>query len=193
VFGALAEDVVTRDPLVRVDAAVAAWLHARATPGLTAAFAAFTMLGSAWVIVPLALIVIVGLLVYSRRAEALFLALVLAGAEGLTLGLKAGFGRQRPYFADPLAVESSFSFPSGHATVSLAVYGALGFLLARRAATWRGRALWLGAATVLILLIGASRLFLGVHFLSDVLAGFSAGLVWLTLCAISVFRPSTRR
>ena len=191
-FGVLAEDLLTGDPLVQVDQRVAGWLHDRATPGLTTAFEAVTTLGSAGVLVPLTLVVVLALLVRTKRAEALFLTLVLVGAEGLTLILKAGFERQRPFFPDPLATESSFSFPSGHATVSLAVYGALGFLLARRSSSWRGRALWLAAAAGLVLLIGASRLVLGVHFLSDVLAGYSAGLVWLVACAVGIFRSPRR-
>lgn len=192
-FAVLAEDVLTGDPLVQLDQRLAGWLHDRATPGLTTAFEAVTTLGSASVIVPLALAAILVLLTRTKRAEALFVTLVLAGAEGLTMILKAGFERERPFFPDPLATESSFSFPSGHATVSLAVYGALGFLLARRSSSWRGRALWLGAAAGLVLLIGASRLVLGVHFLSDVLAGFSAGMVWLVLCAVGIFgRPAPR-
>ncbi len=192
-FAVLAEDVLTGDPLVQLDQRLAGWLHDRATPGLTTAFEAVTTLGSASVIVPLALAAILVLLTRTKRAEALFVTLVLAGAEGLTMILKAGFERERPFFPDPLATESSFSFPSGHATVSLAVYGALGFLLARRSSSWRGRALWLGVAAGLVLLIGASRLVLGVHFLSDVLAGFSAGMVWLVLCAVGIFgRPAPR-
>lgn len=187
-FAVLAEDVLTGDPLVQLDLRLAGWLHSHATPALSAAFVVVTTLGSAWVLVPLALVGMLVLLVLRRRADALLLMLALVGAEGLTLILKAGFERERPFFADPLALENTFSFPSGHATVSLAVYGALGFILARRRSSGRARALWLGATVGLVLLIGASRLYLGVHFLSDVLAGFSAGLVWLVLCVAAAAR-----
>lgn len=187
-FGVLVEDLLTGDPLVDVDRRLAGRLHDWATPTLTAAFTAVTTLGSAWVLVPLAVVIGLVLAGRGRRADALLLTLALLGSEGLALLLKAGFERERPFFADPLAVESSFSFPSGHATVSLAVYGALGYIGARRARTRQRRALVLAAAGVLVLLIGASRLYLGVHFLSDVLAGFSAGLVWVVLCGWATAR-----
>lgn len=185
-FGVLAEDVATGDPIVRVDQHVADWLHDHRSSGLTSLLRAITTLGSAWVLVPLALSVIAYLLARGFRRRAGLVALAISGAEILTLGLKAGFERQRPFFADPLASESSFSFPSGHATVSVALYGALAYIAARGLrSTSGGRAVLTGAA-LLALSIGFSRLYLGVHFLSDVLAGLSAGLAWLVLCVLAL-------
>ena len=184
--GVLTEDVVTGDPIVRLDRQVADWLHDHRSAELTSLLRAVTTLGSAWVLVPLALGTVAYLLAKGARRRAVLVALAIVGAEVLTLGLKTGFERRRPFFADPLASESSFSFPSGHATVSLAVYGALAYLACRRLGNAAaGRAVLIGAV-LLVVLIGFSRLYLGVHFLSDVLAGLSAGLAWLVLCVLAV-------
>lgn len=192
-FGVLGEDVLRGDPIVGLDERFAAWLHQHQVATLTTLMEGVTMLGSGRVLDPLAVIAVAWLLLRRRWGEAGLVALAVLGAEVLTAGLKAGFERRRPFFGDPLATETSFSFPSGHATVSLACYGALAVVLvrahpARRAAIGAG-------AVALIALIGFSRLYLGVHFLSDVLAGFSAGLVWLTLCVLAVLgpRPTGRR
>jgi len=194
-FGVLAEDVATGDPIVRLDQQVADWLHDHRSSQLTSLLRAVTALGSAWVLVPLAAVAAGYLLVWGSRRRAGLVALAIGGAEVLTLGLKAGFERQRPFFADPLASESSFSFPSGHATVSLALYGALAYVASRRLSSATARRIVLGGAAFVVLLIGFSRLYLGVHFLSDVLAGLSAGLAWLVLCilALDTRRPPAER
>ena len=93
-----------------------------------------------------------------------------------------------PSFPDPLASETSFSFPSGHSSVAIAFYGALALVLARLLPRWRARLALALAAAALVAVIGLSRLYLGVHYLSDVLAGFAAGLAWF-----SDLRARTRR
>ena len=100
--------------------------------------------------------------------------------------MKLGFRRERPFFPDPLATESSFSFPSGHALISLAVYGSIALVLARRLPRRGDRMLLYAATGLLVLAIGFSRLYLGVHFLSDVLAGFAAGAAWLALLYVAL-------
>jgi undecaprenyl-diphosphatase len=99
----------------------------------------------------------------------------------LSSAMKLGFRRERPFFSDPLATERTYSFPSGHALVSLAVYGSIALVLARRLPTRGERVLLLAGTGALVLAIGFSRLYLGVHFLSDVLAGYAAGAAWLAL------------
>jgi undecaprenyl-diphosphatase len=100
--------------------------------------------------------------------------------------MKLGFRRDRPFFPDPLATERTFSFPSGHALVSLAVYGSIALVLARRLSRRHDRIILFAATALLILAIGFSRLYLGVHFLSDVLAGFAAGVAWLALLYVAL-------
>jgi undecaprenyl-diphosphatase len=182
IFGWMVEDVAEGD--TRVDYRFANWLHEHATPGLTTFFDNVTRLGN---VPTLVVVVVVTVIVLWRKRlwdDLVLMVLATVGAEVITIGLKQGFARERPFFPDPLASESSYSFPSGHASVSLAVYGTLGFIVARHLRNrWAQIAALAGAAT-LVLLIGFSRLYLGVHFLSDVVAGFSLGLAWLTLCAI---------
>jgi membrane-associated phospholipid phosphatase len=181
-FGSLAEEVVEGD--THVDTRLADWLHEHATAGWTDFFERVTWLGNLPVLLAAT---VVAAAVLARKRETLELRLLLlaaVGAEILTVGLKLGFQRERPFYADPLARESTYSFPSGHATVSLAVYGTLAFIIARHLSNARLRVAVLAAAAVLVLLIGFSRLYLGVHFLTDVIAGFALGLAWVTLCVL---------
>jgi membrane-associated phospholipid phosphatase len=182
VFGVTAEELAEGD--THVDTRFADWLHEHASSGWTEFFEAVTFLGN---VPTLVAVTFVGAILLSRRrltAELQLLLLAAIGVQILTLGLKLGFERERPFFSDPLATESSYSFPSGHASVSLAVYGTLGYIAARHLTTRRAQLASLGAAAVLVLLIGFSRLYLGVHFLSDVIAGFSIGIAWVAFCVV---------
>lgn len=182
-FAAIA-DAMT-DGETSYDQTFANWLHARASDPLTEVFEAITTLGNGVVLAGVSAIAAYVLVRRGDRREALLMVAAFVGAETVSYALKLGFRRDRPFFTDPLASERTFSFPSGHATVSLAVYGALAVVLARHA---RGRAklAYLAAATLLVSLIGFSRLYLGVHFLTDVLAGFAAGTAWLAACVITL-------
>ncbi|HET8653478.1 MAG TPA: phosphatase PAP2 family protein, partial [Gaiellaceae bacterium] len=182
IFGWMAEDLAEGD--TKVDDRLANWLHENATPGWTRFFENVTLIGNFPVL--LGVTVAGAVLLWRRRwiADMQLLLLAFVGAEIITVGLKLGFQRERPFFPDPLSSESTYSFPSGHASVSLAVYGTLGYILARHAATRRAQVAALAGAAVLVLLIGFSRLYLGVHFLSDVIAGYSIGLAWVSLCVV---------
>jgi len=181
-FAALADNVVEGD--TSVDTRLADWLHDHASSGWTEFFEAVTFLGNAPTLAFVTLVASVVLWRKGQTAELQLLLLAAVGTQILTIGLKLGFERERPFFADPLATESTYSFPSGHASVSLAVYGTLGFIVARHLSDRRARIAVLAGAAVLVLLIGFSRLYLGVHFLTDVIAGFTIGLAWVTLCAV---------
>ena len=182
-FAAIADEMA--DGETGYDQAVADWLHARATNPLTELFEAITTLGNGIVLAGVTAIAVYLLLRRGHRREALLMVLAFTGAEIVSYSLKLGFRRDRPFFTDPLATESTFSFPSGHSTVSLAVYGALAVIVARRVRR-PSRLPWLVGAAVLVLLIGFSRLYLGVHFLTDVLAGFAAGAAWLAACVVTL-------
>jgi undecaprenyl-diphosphatase len=184
-FGAIAEEMAEGDT-IRVDRPLADWLHEHATEPVTDVVRVLTWSGNGAF---LALVVAIAVLLLWRRnlvTDALFVLLAFAGAEVITSGMKQGFRRDRPFFEDPLATASSFSFPSGHALVSLAVYGSLALVVARHAGSRRVAAAVLAAAGIWILAIGFSRLYLGVHFLSDVLAGYAAGAAWLALLYVSI-------
>ena len=189
-FGLLAEEVAEGD--TGLDNRIAGELHEHATRPLTEFFEAVTTLGNGIVLAGVA--AIAAYLLARRRyyTEAVLMVLAYVGAQVLSFSLKLAFRRDRPFFTDPLATLSTYSFPSGHATVSIAVYGALSLVLIRRL-TGPARIVCLAAAVLLVSLIGFSRLYLGVHFLSDVLAGFSVGLAWLALCVVVLDLHHRRR
>ncbi|MGB3681483.1 MAG: bifunctional DedA family/phosphatase PAP2 family protein [Rubrobacteraceae bacterium] len=181
-FGGLAEDYVTRGPIVRFDQTLANALHAAATPFATKVFLAITALGSIEAIVAIGL-TITGILFWRRlwlHASVWLVALV--GVVALNALLKQIFERPRPVFADPILVKTSYSFPSGHAMDSLVMYGMLAYFALLVIKHWRVRVAILFGAALLVILIGFSRLYLGVHYFSDVVAGFAAGGVWLSAC-----------
>jgi undecaprenyl-diphosphatase len=179
-FGQIVDETI-REGETRTDERVAEWLHGRATDPFTDVFRVITTLGNFVTLLAVTLLAVAILWRRHRHTDALFVALAFLGAQVLSTGMKLGFRRERPFFPDPLATESTFSFPSGHSLVSLAVYGSVALLLARRVRSPGRRALLFAGTALLVLAIGFSRLYLGVHFLSDVLAGYAAGAAWLAL------------
>jgi undecaprenyl-diphosphatase len=179
-FGGLAEDVLTNDPIVRYDRTIAAYLHSLANPPLTTFFLIVTALGS---IETLALVGVVVAAILGRRRQWLGLWTWAAAVGGSTLlnhQIKDLFARPRPSFEHPLLLETSYSFPSGHAMESFVVYGMLAYFAVLTLRSWRARTAAVFSAAVLVILIGFSRMYLGVHYFSDVVAGYAAGGVWLS-------------
>jgi membrane-associated phospholipid phosphatase len=182
IFGSLARDVVSNDPLLSVDQTAATAIHELRTPTLTAFFLIVTALGS---IEAIALMSLGGAVVFGAwRRWLLFGTWVIAagGSVVLILLLKALFARPRPYFEHPLLLETYYSFPSGHAMEAVILYGMLAHFAVLALRTWRTRAAVIFGTSLLVFLIGFSRMYLGVHYLSDVVAGFAAGGVWLSTC-----------
>src|SRR5215203_1269985 len=180
-FGGIAEDVLTGDPIVRFDRALDDYLHAHATPALTTFFLIVTALGSIEAIVLLG-VVVATFLAWGRRWVFLgsWLAAV-AGSAFLNHVLKGLFERPRPHFEHPLLlVETSYSFPSGHAMECFVIYGMLAYLAVLALRSWESRVAVVFEAALFVVLIGFSRMYLGVHYFSDVLAGYAAGGVWLS-------------
>jgi hypothetical protein len=100
--------------------------------------------------------------------------------------LKYAFHRSRPAWDDPILLIGSFSFPSGHAMTATLLYGFLAAFVVRKVQAWRWQVLAVLAGGLLIGLISLSRLYLGVHYWTDVLAGMAAGVAWLALCLTAV-------
>jgi undecaprenyl-diphosphatase len=154
------------------------------TPELDQLFYAVTWLGSIRVVAPLAVASLLLALLARRWREALLLPLVAALSWLSVQGLKVVFARPRPPLVNARVLETSFGFPSSHATVSAAFYGVAAYFLIR----WLrrdGAKIVVGIlAAVLVLLVGVSRAYLGVHFPSDVLAGWMFGLLWFALIVI---------
>ena len=178
-FAHITEDYLTNDPLARWDVNFARWLAGERDGIGTDLARVVTVVGSPAFVLALCAVVCLVLYRRGRVADAIFLPLVLGGAELLNLILKLSFHRQRPEFA--FVNLETYSYPSGHAMISVAGYGALVYLLWGRLGSWRARALVTGGATVLVGLICFSRLYLGVHYLSDVLAGIAGGFFWLAV------------
>jgi len=179
-FGGLAEDLLTGDPLVRFDRTLDDYLHAHATPSLTTFFLIVTALGSIEVIVLLGVIVAAFLALGQRWLILGSWLAAVAGSAVLNHLLKGLFQRPRPYFEHPLLIETSYSFPSGHAMESFVVYGMLAYFVVLALRTWESRVGVVLGAALLVVLIGFSRMYLGVHYFSDVIAGYAAGGVWLS-------------
>jgi membrane protein DedA with SNARE-associated domain/membrane-associated phospholipid phosphatase len=178
-FGGIIEDFLTTDPIVAVDQAVAQ-LVARFRPHeLIPVFTWITALGIAKVVAPLLLLAVGGVW-FTRGRWAATSLLVSVGGTALFNSLgKLAFHRPRP--VEAILLENSYSFPSGHAAIAVGFYGFLGYLLIRSAHHWKTRVNLLLLSIVMALLIGLSRIVLGVHYLSDVWAGYLVGAGWLII------------
>ena len=178
-FARVAEDYLTNDPLARWDVSFARWLAGERTTVGIEAFRVLTFFGSPAVALAIATVAFVVLYRRRRLVEAALLPVVLGGGELLNLVLKLSFQRPRPDVG--FVSLDTYSFPSGHAMISTAAYGALAYLAWRHLRTRPGRLAVAGGTVVLVALICFSRLYLGVHYLSDVLAGIAGGTFWLAL------------
>jgi len=176
-FAWIAQEMLEGETRV-FDAAVRNWAHSFASPAMTRAMIGVSLLGYDILIVELVITVLVFLRIRWIRG-AVWLGMSVAGALLLDLALKYAFHRPRPqpFFGD---APHSFSFPSGHALCSFVFYAVLAGLLAARIRSIAIRvALWIAAA-LLIAAIGFSRIYLGVHYPSDVIAGYLAAALWVT-------------
>jgi membrane protein DedA with SNARE-associated domain/membrane-associated phospholipid phosphatase len=182
-FLGIVEDVVTQDRLLQIDVAAFHFLQGLRTSVADQVMVALTGLGSVGVLLPLALLVFGWLLLRRCWHTAAYWVAAVLFSQALIKLLKFTLGRARPFEVYPGAAIEQFSFPSGHATSSIVIYGFLAFLLGRRQAA--GLRIGISAIAVgVIVLIGLSRLYLGAHWLSDVLGGFSLGLAWIALLAM---------
>lgn len=159
--------------------------------GLTNVAVVITTIGSTVAMAVLAVVVGAWCWWRGRHADAVLVIGAMAGASLLFRGLKLVLDRARPPVADHAVPVSSESLPSGHATMSIVVIGTLVVL------AWSGRgaverAVMVGAAALWIGAVGATRVYLGVHWLSDVLAGWAVGAAWLAVCVLAWTRWRAR-
>lgn len=194
-FADIAEDIRPNEPLFALDLRVTNWFHAHATPGLTTLARIATTFGSVGFVTAAS---VVGLLLLLRaRAwdRLLAFALTMVGGSGINIILKHLFHRQRPVLENPLVTLSSFGFPSGHTMGATLLYGFLALLAAHSLKTWRQRMSVSSATGLMIAAVGLSRIYLGAHYLTDVLAAIAAAAAWLALCwtTVEVFRKRRRR
>ena len=168
------------------DEYVLRWLFAHRTPALDNLMLDFTTLGSSTVMIVMTFVAATILWQTQHRGSVAILFIGNGGALILNWVLKAIFARPRPVVVAWLTQVHTTSFPSGHAMGSLICYGSIAYVTGRLAPEPRLRkTTWIGAG-VIILAIGISRMYLGVHYPSDVVAGYIAGLAWLTFLPWSV-------
>lgn len=191
-FGSVAEDVMTGDPLTNIDKYIAEWLHQHRTPGVTVAMQVVTEFASpVWVT---CVTVMAGFVLGWKRYWYRLLALVLAIPGGMVQVplLKIAFHRSRPSFEGGFLIFQGYSFPSGHTMAATLLYGLLAVFAMQAFDGWCQRVCAVIGVFGMVLLVGFSRLYLGAHYLSDVLGAATAGAAWLalTLTAVDVLRRS---
>jgi undecaprenyl-diphosphatase len=191
-FSAITEGVVN-EPITRVDSALVTTIRAHATPTGDAAFSFISRIGSPAALAVIAVVVGIWLIWRGHRYVLTGWIAAFAGGAVVTHVLKIVIRRPRPPGAEAFLHESTFGFPSGHALNSVVAYGMLAYVLPILVArSRRTRMAVVATAALLVLAIGVSRMYLGVHYLSDVLAGYAVGVLYLTVC-ISGVETARRR
>lgn len=169
------------DPLLQ-------FAHSLAADGWNTFFIRVSALGYLYGVMPLDVVLVLVLAIRQKLREGLFAGFAIIGSALLNLGAKQSFARPRPTLWESIAPESSFSFPSGHAMGSMTLACVLVFL------AWHTRWRWpvLAATSILVVLVGFSRVYLGVHYPSDILAGWAAAITWTAAMYLLIF-PHGRR
>jgi len=188
ILAKIAGEIIEKEP-IGFDIAILNWLHAHSNAFFDQFFLIVTELGGIIAVVLVTLFLTIYLWVYKkRRRAALTLAFGVGGAAAANIVLKALFQRERPSLWHPSVVETSFSFPSGHAMASAALIACLVVIL------WKTKYRWFAVigGAIIVALVGLSRLYLGVHYPSDVLAGWCASIAWVTIVVV-VLRVLSRK
>ena len=186
-FAELADEVREGEPF-EFDEPILYFAHDLANAGFDRGFLLFSALGYQWGVVPFDIVLVAALALKRRAREALFAALALAGSALQNLGTKQLYARERPSQWESISPEHTFSFPSGHAMGSMTLAWVCVLL------AWRTRWRWpvLAAVGAFTLIVGLSRVYLGVHYPSDILAGWTAASVWTAAVFLVVFRVHGR-
>ena len=192
VLAAISDEVMKGRPLTVMDADFSAWLQTTRTPARLNAMRYVTWLGST--VVASSITTVVGIYLLLRRRRHWFAALVLSVAGGAILNrlLKSAFQRTRPQLDDPVFTFTGYSFPSGHTLTATVVFGCLAALVVANTRNRMVRVFAILSAGLLITLVAFSRIYLGAHYLTDVVGALAEGLAWLSLSftlVYSLWRP----
>ena len=184
VFAFIWEQVKDKDRVsTAFDRAVLTWMHLHQVPWVTTVAKGLAFMGSPPVIVGMAVVgAVIGLFWKKVRGAAWTLPLAVLGAGVIIQGIKMEFKRPRPTFFSPLLHELGYSFPSGHSLIAIVVYGLLGYFALHLVHSRAAKSAVRTVTVLLILCIGISRPYVQVHYPTDVLAGWTAGLPWLMTC-----------
>lgn len=177
-FGWLTSEVLEGETR-HFDDVTRAAVHQLASPAMTTAMRGISFLGSILFLFPATVAIVIWFALRKWGREAKLFAITMGGASLLNISLKLAFKRSRPVPFFDLFPPESYSFPSGHALTSACFFGALAAILTARIKSGRMRiVIWI-VATLMFLLIGFSRIYLGVHYTTDVIAGFAAAWIWI--------------
>jgi undecaprenyl-diphosphatase len=193
VFHELAEAVMGQDAITVLDVQVAHWFNAHAFEPVTSLMYGVSAIHS--VAGMLVLICALAWYLWQKQARYWLLALAFAVPGGMLLNvaLKYFFQRARPVFEDPLVTLATYSFPSGHTTAATCFYGLLASYLVIARPAWSVRAGTVTLCLAMVLLVAFSRVYLGAHYLSDVLAAMAESVAWLAVCITAISTLRRRR
>jgi undecaprenyl-diphosphatase len=175
----LSDEVLEKEAFT-FDKSFLLWLHQFSHPTLDQIMLKITQLGNPNVVIIVTVITLILLVWKCYYQEAKFFLLTCLGSGILTTSMKLFFAKSRPQLWTHLISETSFSFPSGHALGSVVLYGFITYLLSNFYPKFSQLIYFLGL--IIVLLIGLSRLYLGVHWPTDIMAGYGVGFLWLMLC-----------
>lgn len=191
-FGWLTDEVLDGETR-QFDEATRAAVHQLASPAMTTVMRGISFLGSTLFLTLATAVVVTWFALRRWGREAKLFAVTMIGASLLNISLKLAFKRARPVPFFDLWPPETYSFPSGHALTSCAFFGALAAMITARMKRRRPRVLvWIACATA-FLLIGFSRIYLGVHHTTDVIAGFAAALIWILVVRFVEMQLRRRR
>ncbi|TKS54164.1 phosphatase PAP2 family protein [Luteimonas yindakuii] len=187
VFAELADEVHEAEAIA-FDEPLLLFAQAMARDGFDRVFLFFSALGHRWGVVPADMLLVLVLLWRRRFRDGLFAAVALGGSGLLNVAAKLTFARERPALWESIAPEATYSFPSGHAMGSMSL--ALVLVLLSWPTRWR----WpvLAAMAVFVPMVGLSRIYLGVHYPSDIIAGWMAASIWVVASWLLLMRGRRR-
>lgn len=186
-FAELADEIHEQEA-IPFDEPILHFAHALAREGFDRFFVLTSEIGYRWGVVPFDIALVLLLTALRRYREATFAAIALGGSALLNLAAKPAFARARPSLWESITPELNYSFPSGHAMGSMTLACVLVLL------AWRTRWRWpvLAMMVPFVVLVGLSRVYLGVHYPSDILAGWAAAMVWAVAVFLTVYRIHLR-
>lgn len=191
VFAGLTAAVLLHGPLVALDVRVSDWIRSWPSPALETFFKLITHLGDALSITIMTTVLVIALLARKRPAQALLAAVTVGIGHLIGALLRALIQRPRPPIdVAKVTQPTTFSFPSGHATATFLFFGVLFFVVALEAKRNSTRAWTLAGCVLLAVLVGLSRIYLGMHWFGDVIGAWVLGAAWGTLCAAVYFALS---